>query len=75
VGYEGHVIRIRRLPRRALRRAKCEIELTESGTATTTTTPTPVTLLDPHLGVGDAWALVGAADDAAGGWVTWPPTG
>jgi hypothetical protein len=37
-------------------------------------TRTPVTLLDPYLGVGDAWALVHAAerawDGAEGGWVS-----
>lgn len=70
------MIRLRRLPPGFFRRLY-EVEYTPEGGTTPTwrqVTRTPVTLIDPYLGVAEAWALVHAADDAwsgeAGEWIT-----
>jgi hypothetical protein len=55
-------IRVRRLPRRWVRR-RYEVDFGDGSAPQITTTP--VTLIDPILGVGDAWAVIGAADE---GW-------
>lgn len=72
------MIRLRRVPPRGiLRRKLYEIELppqSVSGASTREVTRTPVTRIEQTLGVGDAWTLVHAADDAwdgeSGDWVT-----
>lgn len=75
------VIRIRRItPTRVLRRRRYEIEVSggaEPQSPKRETTTAPVTALGQHLGVGDAWALVHAADAAwngeTGEWVAFRP--
>jgi hypothetical protein len=73
------MIRIRRLPPRGLRRRIYEIGFTPTGETVPTwtrVTSAPVTLIDPHLGVGDAWSLVHAADnvwDGESGAFSLPP--
>jgi hypothetical protein len=60
---------MRRLPPRFLRRRRYEVTFIREGGAEpewTQVTSTPVTLIDRYLGVGDAWSLVNAADDAWG---------
>jgi hypothetical protein len=61
------VIRIRRCESKGvLRRRRYEVELLdqESGVLEwRTESSNPVTLIDPHVGVADAWALVHSADD------------
>jgi hypothetical protein len=53
-----------------------EVELALAGerTSSVKTTRVPVTMIDPYLGVGDAWALIDEADDRwdgrVGEWVT-----
>jgi hypothetical protein len=71
------MIRIRRLPQGRFRRPKYEVELTQGDdyrSEWSRVTRTPVTLIDPILGVGDAWALVHAANEAwdghVGAWVS-----
>jgi hypothetical protein len=72
------MIRLRRLPPTGLlHRKRYEIEFpSASGTGSPTrkVTTTPVTAIDQVVGVGDAWTLVHAADDAwdgeSGQWVT-----
>lgn len=72
------MIRLRRLPPKGLlRRRIYEVEITQAGEAAPPTrqvTSTPVTFIDKCLGVGDAWTLVHAADDAwdgrVGEWVS-----
>lgn len=72
------MIRLRRLPPRSvLRRKLYEVEFpssTEGGVPSRKVTTTPVTRVDKFLGVGDAWALVHAADEAwdgeSGTWVS-----
>lgn len=71
------MIRIRRLPRGRFRRPTYEVEFTQAGDSKSEwsrVTRTPVTLIDSFLGVGDAWALVHAADEAwdghTGSWVS-----
>lgn len=72
------MIRLIRLPPTGiLRRKRYEVEFPSSderfGPSYTVTT-TPVTAIDKIVGVGDAWTLVHAADDAwkgeSGRWVT-----
>ena len=69
-------IRIRRVGQRLLigRRYEVEIPADERKPAKHATTRAPVALLVPILGVGDAWALIAAADRAwdgrVGQWVT-----
>jgi hypothetical protein len=62
------VIRIRRCaPKGLLRRSRYEVELTDPEGAAGVwrrETTTPVTLIDAHVGVAEAWALVRAADAA-----------
>lgn len=72
------MIRLRRIPPKGLlRRRLYEIDLSAemaNGASTRSVTSTPVTTIDKFIGVGDAWALVRAADDAwngrSGDWVT-----
>jgi len=71
------MIRMRRLPPARFRRRLYEVELFSEGSAEpewVRRTHTPVTLIDPYLGVAEAWALVHAADAAwdggIGSWVT-----
>jgi hypothetical protein len=71
------MIRMRRLPPTRFRRPQYEVELISDGKSEPVwrrVTRAPVTLIDPKLGVGDAWALVHAADDAwdgeVGEWVS-----
>lgn len=71
------MIRVRRVPPGRFHRRAYEVELTEPNAAAPTwtrVTRTPVTLIDPYLGVGDAWAVVKAADRAwdgrSGDWVS-----
>ena len=71
------MIRLRRLHPTFLRRRMYEVEFTAKGETSPSwskVTRTPVTLIDPYLGVGDAWALLHAADNAwngeVGDWVT-----
>ncbi len=70
------MIRLRRVAAKGLlRRRRYEVEFTSADEAPVRrVTSTPVTLIDQHVGVGDAWALVHAADDAwdgeAGEWVS-----
>lgn len=51
-----------------------QISLGDDDSTITEVTSTPVTRLDKYLGVGDAWALIRAADRAwdvtEGKWVT-----
>jgi hypothetical protein len=65
------MIRLRRIPPKGLlRRSRYEVELPSSGEGDVPiqkVTSTPVTLIDKYLGVGDAWALVHAADEALSG--------
>jgi hypothetical protein len=77
------MIRMRRLPPTFLRRRGYEVEFIATGDTSPTwsrVTRSPVTLIDPYLGVGDAWALVDKADNAwageVGEWVTlvWDPS-
>lgn len=68
------MIRLRRIPARGLfRRKRYEVEYEESGKPTRVVTKVPATVIDKYLGVGDAWALVHAADDGwngeSGEWV------
>lgn len=71
-------IRIRRLgPTRFLGRKRYEVELPAIATGDPfhrKVTSVPVTMLEKHLGVGDAWSLVKAADAAwdgqTGKWVS-----
>jgi hypothetical protein len=62
------MIRIRRCePRGIFRRPRYEIELGNDSTGTIIwlrQTSTPVTLVDPHVGIAEAWALINAADRA-----------
>ena len=61
------VIRIRRIEPRLLRRRRYEVECTADETGDVTwsrVTSTPVRLIERDLGVGDAWSLINAADDA-----------
>ncbi len=62
------MIRIRRCqPSALLPRHRYEVELVDPGTGEVTwrrKTTTPVTLIDRHVGVAEAWALVHAADRA-----------
>ena len=53
-------IRVRRLPRRWVR-PRYEVDFGDGSAEITTT---PETLIDPILGVGDARALIGAADES-----------
>jgi hypothetical protein len=71
------MIRLRRLRPSLLRRRIYEVEFTpewETSPSWRRVTAAPVTIIDPYLGVGDAWALVHAADAAwtggVGEWVT-----
>lgn len=72
------MIRLRRVPPRGLfRRKRYEIQFeAPSGDAEAWSkfSTAPVVDIDPYLGVGDAWVLVHAADDAwngeSGEWVT-----
>lgn len=57
------MIRIRRVESGLLRRRRYEVEFREDDDWKRRVTRTPVTLLDEQLGVGDAWALVHAADE------------
>jgi hypothetical protein len=63
-------VRLRVVSRGRFRRFRFEVDLPEGRHVTRA----PVTLLDPYLGVGDAWALVhaaeGAWDGANGDWVS-----
>lgn len=58
------MIRIRRIPQRIPLGRLYELELRQAGSAVAThrTTRAPVSVLEPVLGVGDAWSLVLAAD-------------
>ena len=73
------MIRVRRLPPQLLKRRRYEVEFTDpaGGDGWTKVTSTPVTLIDKYVGVGDAWSVVGAADEAwdgeVGKWVVFPP--
>lgn len=74
------MIRIRRLPGRLLARRRYEVELrpdADSPPEWTRVTSTPVKLIEPHLGVGDAWSVIRAADEAwdgkSGDWIAFPP--
>jgi hypothetical protein len=74
------MIRNRRLPPSLFRRRRYEVALIRDASSApewTRVTSTPVTLIDRHLGVGDAWSVVQAADDAwdgdVGEWVSFPP--
>jgi hypothetical protein len=62
------MIRVRRCkPKGFLRRRRYQVEFVESGTGEARwrkETTTPVTMIDPYIGVGEAWALVHAADKA-----------
>lgn len=65
---DAKVIRIRRLPStRVLRRRRYEVSWSagELGEATgSKVTTSPLGMLDPVLGVGDAWSVIDAADRA-----------
>lgn len=71
------MIRMRRVPPKGVFRRKLyEIELPaagEGGAPTRKVTSTPVTAIHKVIGVGDAWTLVRAADEAwdgrSGQWV------
>ena len=61
------MIRIRRCPPRGvLRRPRYEVEFVDPAGQVTQhqETTTPVTMIDPYVGVAEAWALVHAADSA-----------
>lgn len=62
------MIRIRRCqPKGLLRRRRYEVEFVEPATGATRwrrEATTPVTTIDQQVGVGEAWALVHAADKA-----------
>lgn len=58
------MLRIRRVEPGLLRRPRYEVELVVGARRSVRRTRTPVTEIDEQLGVGDAWALVQAADDA-----------
>lgn len=64
------MIRIRRCqPKGLLRRRRYEVEFVEPATGESQwkrETSTPVTTIDQYVGVGEAWALVHAADKAWG---------
>lgn len=75
------MIRIRRLPPQRFRRRRYEVHfISSAGQAPESIriTSTPVHLIDPYLGVGDAWSVVRAADEAwdagSGRWVVFPPS-
>lgn len=76
------MIRIRRCqPTGFIRRRRYEVEFVEPTTGETRwkrEITTPVTLIDQHVGVSEAWALVHAADEAwdAGSpqWISLPGT-
>jgi hypothetical protein len=60
------------------RRRRYELEVMMStGERLRRVTSAPLTYLDPHLGVGDAWAVIHAADAKwsgdVGDWVTLAP--
>jgi hypothetical protein len=61
---------MRVVKRRRFQRTRYEVDLKGERHVTRT----PVTLLDPYLGVGDAWTLVHASearwDGTTGEWVT-----
>lgn len=61
------VIRIRRCePTGILRRRRYEVELLDQDSGAVIwrkVTPAPVTLIDRHIGVAEAWALLHSADD------------
>ena len=69
-GY-SETVRLRRLPNRGLLRKRVyEVEIPAArspGEIERQKTSTPVVLIDKYLGVGDAWALVHAADKAWNG--------
>jgi hypothetical protein len=76
------VIRLRRCPPKGfLRRPRYEVEFVDRGdtAAWRRQTTAPVTLIDPHMGVAEAWALVHAADAAwdrgSDEWIRLPRTG
>jgi hypothetical protein len=61
------------------RRRRYELELvTNTGERLRRVTRSPVTDLDSHIGVGDAWAVIHAADASwngeVGEWVTLDPS-
>jgi len=61
------MIRIRRCSSKGIRRrSRYEVELLDGQGKVSwrRKTTTPVTLIDPHIGVAEAWALVHAADAA-----------
>ena len=72
----SRTIRVRRLPRRWVR-PRYEVDFGDGSGPELTTTPE--TLIDPILGVGNARALIGAADERwAGGigpWASLNPAG
>jgi len=57
----GRAIRVRRLPRRWVRR-RYEVDFGDGSVPQVTTTP--AALIDPILGAGSGWTVVGAADRA-----------
>ena len=69
-------IRIRRVMRRLPWGRVYEVEIASGSEVVprVKTTRVPVTMIDPYLGVGDAWALIDEADrrwdGRAGQWVT-----
>ena len=71
------MIRIRRLPRRRLRRALYEVEYRPNDPTLTgwaKVTPYPVFDIEQIIGTGDAWSMIHAADadfsGVVGDWVT-----
>lgn len=62
------MIRLRRCEANGvLRRRRYQVEFVDANTGETVwqiETTTPVTTIDRHIGVGEAWALVHAADKA-----------
>lgn len=76
------MIQIRRLPSKCFRRRQYEVQFIpdpHNQPEWTRITSSPVTLLDAHLGVGDAWSVIHAADRAwnggVGEWIVFPPPG
>jgi hypothetical protein len=75
-GGSGQTVWLRRVaPDGRFRGRRYELEIVlATGERVRRTTRTPVTDIDPHLGVGDAWSIVHAADATwdgdAGDWVT-----
>ena len=69
-------IRMRRIRRRLPWGRVYEVEIASASDVVprVKTTRVPVTMIDPYMGVGDAWALIDEADDRwdgrAGEWVT-----